>query len=95
MKTLTVRSSEYDPLNDFQFYKVMGEKGDEVQLLGFLNAVLGKTGSEVCQRSIDTVANGMINYPRTVCLTVEKSNVWQYVKKGECYEYQQMCGQSV
>ena len=46
MKTLTVRSSEYDPLNDFLFYKVMGEKGDEVQLLGFLNAVLGKTGRE-------------------------------------------------
>jgi len=33
----------YDPLNDFLFYKVMGEKGDEVQLLGFVNAVLGKT----------------------------------------------------
>jgi hypothetical protein len=25
----------YDRLNDFLFYKVMGEKGDEVQLLGF------------------------------------------------------------
>jgi len=46
MKTLAVRPREYDPLNDFLFYKVMGEKGDEVQLLGFLNAVLGKTGSE-------------------------------------------------
>jgi len=33
-----------NPLNDFLFYKIMGEKGDEVQLLGFLNAVLGKTG---------------------------------------------------
>jgi len=33
-----------NPLNDFLFYKIMGEKGDEVQLLGFINAVLGKTG---------------------------------------------------
>ena len=33
----------YDPLNNFLFYKVFGEKGDEVQLLGFINAVLGKT----------------------------------------------------
>jgi len=36
----------YNPLNDFLFYKIMGEKGDEVQLLGFLNAVLGKTGTD-------------------------------------------------
>jgi predicted transposase/invertase (TIGR01784 family) len=33
-----------NPLDDYFFYKVMGEKGDEVQLLGFLNAVLGRTG---------------------------------------------------
>ena len=31
-------------LNDFLFYKVMGEKGSEKQLAGFLNAVLGNTG---------------------------------------------------
>ena len=36
----------HDHLNDFLFYKIMGEKGDEVQLLGFLNAVLGKTGED-------------------------------------------------
>jgi len=30
----------YNPLNDFLFFKVMGEKGNEFQLLGFLNAVL-------------------------------------------------------
>ena len=29
-----------DPLNDYLFLKVMGEKGDEEQLLSFLNAVL-------------------------------------------------------
>jgi predicted transposase/invertase (TIGR01784 family) len=33
-----------NPLNDFLFLKMMGEKGDEVQLLGFLNAVLGQSG---------------------------------------------------
>jgi predicted transposase/invertase (TIGR01784 family) len=33
-----------NPLNDFLFFKVMGEKGDEEQLLGFLNAVLATSG---------------------------------------------------
>ena len=33
-----------DPLNDYLFYKIMGEKGSEIQLLGFLNAVLEKSG---------------------------------------------------
>jgi predicted transposase/invertase (TIGR01784 family) len=33
-----------NPLNDYLFLKVMGEKGDEAQLLGFLNAVLRRTG---------------------------------------------------
>ena len=33
-----------NPLNDFLFLKIMGEKGDEAQLLGFLNAVLGRSG---------------------------------------------------
>ena len=40
------KSLRYDPLNDYLFFKIFGEKGDEVQLLGFLNAVLGKTGSD-------------------------------------------------
>ena len=35
-----------NPLNDYLFLKVMGEKGDEIQLLGFLNAVLGRTGHD-------------------------------------------------
>jgi predicted transposase/invertase (TIGR01784 family) len=35
-----------DPLNDFLFFKIMGEKGDETQLLGFLNAVLRRTGQD-------------------------------------------------
>jgi predicted transposase/invertase (TIGR01784 family) len=33
-----------NPLNDFMFQKVMGEKGDESQLLDFLNAVLDRHG---------------------------------------------------
>ena len=33
-----------NPLNDFLFLKVMGEKGDEEQLMGFINAVLERTG---------------------------------------------------
>ncbi|MCL2765685.1 MAG: Rpn family recombination-promoting nuclease/putative transposase [Treponema sp.] len=35
-----------DPLDDFIFYKVFGETGDEVQLLSFINAVLGKKGDD-------------------------------------------------
>lgn len=36
-----------NPLNDFMFLKVMGEKGDEEQLLGFLNAVLERVGKPI------------------------------------------------
>jgi predicted transposase/invertase (TIGR01784 family) len=39
-------SPRLNPLNDYLFFKVMGEKGDEPQLLGFLNAVLGRSGKE-------------------------------------------------
>jgi predicted transposase/invertase (TIGR01784 family) len=46
METIITNQLRYDPLNDYLFYKVMGEKGDEVQLLGFINAVLGKTGND-------------------------------------------------
>jgi len=52
MEIITLReylsgpARQYDPLNDYLFYKVMGEKGSELQLLGFLNAVLGKTGND-------------------------------------------------
>jgi len=42
--TLRQKPRRFNPLNDFLFYKIMGEKGDEVQLLGFLNAVLHRTG---------------------------------------------------
>ncbi len=39
-------ANRLDPLNDFLFLKIMGEKGDEVQLLGFLNAVLEGTSPQ-------------------------------------------------
>jgi len=44
-KSAKLLKQRLNPLNDFLFYKIMGEKGDEVQLLGFINAVLGKTGT--------------------------------------------------
>jgi len=45
MKATTTKepSPRLNPLNDYLFLKVMGEKGSETQLLGFLNAVLGRT----------------------------------------------------
>ena len=47
MKIFTAKQGERpSPLNDFLFFKIMGEKGDEVQLLSFLNAVLGRTGED-------------------------------------------------
>jgi predicted transposase/invertase (TIGR01784 family) len=33
-----------NPLNDYLFMKYMSEKGDEVQLMAFINAVIHKTG---------------------------------------------------
>jgi predicted transposase/invertase (TIGR01784 family) len=45
-----------NPLNDYLFLKVMGEKGDEIQLLGFINAVLRRTG-ENRFRSVEILEN--------------------------------------
>ncbi|MDR0613656.1 MAG: Rpn family recombination-promoting nuclease/putative transposase [Dysgonamonadaceae bacterium] len=39
-----MKKERLNPLNDYLFLKYMGEKGDEEQLLAFLNAVLQKTG---------------------------------------------------
>jgi len=44
METSSHQQPRLDPLNDYLFYKIMGEKGSEIQLLGFINAVLHKTG---------------------------------------------------
>jgi len=46
MENIKTRSTQFDPLNNFLFYKTFGENGDDVQLLGFINAVLGKTGDD-------------------------------------------------
>jgi predicted transposase/invertase (TIGR01784 family) len=43
----TLAQRRLNPLNDYLFYKVFGEKGMEVQLLGFLNAVLGHKGEDL------------------------------------------------
>ena len=44
--TNLLKPQRLNPLNDYLFLKVMGEKGDEIQLLSFLNAVLGRTGND-------------------------------------------------
>jgi predicted transposase/invertase (TIGR01784 family) len=36
----------FDPLNDYLFLKIMGEKGDEKQCLAFLNAVLASKSKQ-------------------------------------------------
>ena len=48
--------ARFNPLNDYLFFKVMGEKGDEPQLIGFLNAVLGRSGKEPIE-SVEIVEN--------------------------------------
>ncbi|GHT80222.1 hypothetical protein FACS1894130_11100 [Spirochaetia bacterium] len=48
-----------NPLNDFLFLKMMGEKGDEEQLLAFLNAVLKRSGREHLQ-SVEIIENRAI-----------------------------------
>jgi hypothetical protein len=45
-----------NPLNDYMFLKVMGEKGDEEQLCAFLNAVLGRKGKDAIE-SVEIIEN--------------------------------------
>jgi predicted transposase/invertase (TIGR01784 family) len=49
-------SGRHNPLNDYLFYRVMGQKGDEFQLLGFLNAVLGRSGKQQL-KSVEILEN--------------------------------------
>jgi predicted transposase/invertase (TIGR01784 family) len=50
LKTLYNRCMErLKPLNDYIFQKLMGEKGDEEQLLSFLNAVLKRSGKDALE----------------------------------------------
>ena len=53
----------FNPLNDYLFFRVMGEKGDEVQLLGFLNAVLDRSGKELI-KSLEILENK--SFPRKI-----------------------------
>jgi predicted transposase/invertase (TIGR01784 family) len=48
-----------NPLNDYLFLKIMGEKGDEEQLLAFLNAVLQRDGKAAIA-SVEIIENRMI-----------------------------------
>jgi predicted transposase/invertase (TIGR01784 family) len=45
-----------NPLNDYLFLKVMGEKGDEEQLCAFLNAVLGRKDQNAIE-SVEIIEN--------------------------------------
>jgi len=47
-----------NPLNDYIFLKIMGEKGDEEQLLAFLNAVLKRPGKQL--QSLEIIENKAI-----------------------------------
>jgi predicted transposase/invertase (TIGR01784 family) len=49
-----------NPLNDYLFLKIMGEKGDEDQLCAFLNAVLGRSGEDAIV-SVDILENHTIS----------------------------------
>jgi predicted transposase/invertase (TIGR01784 family) len=49
-----------NPLNDYLFLKIMGEKGDEEQLCAFLNAVLGRKGPDALE-SVEIIENKRIN----------------------------------
>ncbi|MFP3090281.1 Rpn family recombination-promoting nuclease/putative transposase [Treponema sp. TIM-1] len=48
-----------NPLNDYLFLKIMGEKGDEEQLCAFLNAVLGRKGQDALA-SVEIIENKTI-----------------------------------
>lgn len=48
-----------NPLNDYLFLKIMGEKGDEEQLLAFLNAVLGREGKAAIA-SVEIIENTIL-----------------------------------
>jgi predicted transposase/invertase (TIGR01784 family) len=48
-----------NPLNDYLFFKIMGEKCDEEQLLAFLNAVLRQDGKAAIE-SVEIIENKTI-----------------------------------
>ena len=58
--TSTTPPERFNPLNDYLFLKVMGEKGSETQLLGFLNAVLSRTGHDRFS-SVEIIENKVLS----------------------------------
>ena len=50
----------FNPLNDYLFLKVMGEKGGETQLLGFINAALRLTGADLLP-SVEIIENKVLS----------------------------------
>jgi predicted transposase/invertase (TIGR01784 family) len=60
MKIGKMNEERLNPLNDYLFLKYMGEKGDEEQLIDFLNAVLHKTHRDGIV-SIDILENRQIS----------------------------------
>jgi predicted transposase/invertase (TIGR01784 family) len=63
----------YNPLNGYLFQKIMGEKGDEEQLLAFLNAILKRKPKDLL-KSVEILKNKTITAEvlgdRTVILDV-------------------------
>jgi predicted transposase/invertase (TIGR01784 family) len=55
-----MNNERLNPLNDYLFMKYMGEKGDEEQLLAFLNVVLQRTGRDGIV-SVEIVENKMLS----------------------------------
>jgi predicted transposase/invertase (TIGR01784 family) len=55
-----MNTKRLNPLNDYLFLKYMGEKGDEEQLLAFLNAVLQRTGKGN-MKSVEIIENKMLS----------------------------------
>ncbi|WP_211263741.1 PD-(D/E)XK nuclease family transposase, partial [Methanobrevibacter cuticularis] len=47
---------ELDPLNDFAVLKCMGEKGDEEQLLSFINAILENKNKIITENEIKNIS---------------------------------------
>jgi predicted transposase/invertase (TIGR01784 family) len=50
-----------NPLNDYLFMKYMGEKGDEIQLIAFLNAILCKTDKDKKIESVTILENRLMS----------------------------------
>jgi predicted transposase/invertase (TIGR01784 family) len=55
-----MQKQRLNPLNDYLFFRIMGEKGDEEQLCAFINAVLGLKGVDAIE-SVEIIENKTIS----------------------------------